>query len=262
MSFELEQKQLLAWLNSAEQAASDDTFNIGQKDGSEQQSNQSIGLVLATDEATDGSHLPSLDQTYISNGLVSWQDVFATILNTIFERTGFDPFTAIQDDAKFKSFLSLWGTSPFWTVLDNPPIQQADVSFSYLDSLQIISTQSTLLDGIVSLAGYAPVVQNLGQIVKFATQGKVSERLNSRWAQLIISVKNREIRVAVFYTRANLQWNDEAGQYQPAPDQSLTVVEASRTLRFDYCNRHASTVVGFKKLTFEQLKRQFPSSSL
>jgi hypothetical protein len=208
---------------------------------------QSAAALTQTDKAvghrygTDLSALPALGSDLQVFG--QWPSVASTIYNKLIRMTGFDPSNVDFNSAAFSAFRTKFSTSPFWNGLEFN-ILYRDAALRIRDYRQAVDAIIDLLSVGISTNIVRSIISNIRQIAQLASRNVRTQQKQTIFQNGSLCVTNGKLYVFFLYT--NVEMTARQGKYTVI-DQTSRIVRGYGVLDFDFCIRHANSILRYDK---------------
>ena len=188
---------------------------------------------------TDSSALPSLGSDLQTFG--QWPSVASTIYNQLIRMTNFDPSNVDFSSTAFSAFKTKFATCPFWNGLE--------FNILYRDVTARITDYSQAVDAVIDLlaVGISPnivssIIGNIKQIAQLASRNVRTQQKQTIFQNGSLCITNG--RLYVFFLYNAVQMTARQGKYTII-DQNCRIVRAYGVLDFDFCIRHADSILRY-----------------
>jgi hypothetical protein len=200
---------------------------------------------------SDNSELPSLGSDLELYG--HWASVVSTIYTKLYQISQFDPSTVEYDIDSFTALRRSFSTSPFWNTRFS--VVSHDVAISPQNYLPVIET----IDTFVHRIGIAQdikhlIIKNVKQVAELASKpsepdGPLQKRSMLHNATLAVTSQN--LHVMLLYAQVSMEMDQPKGRYRVIP-QTIKIVLGHGALDFDFCKRHASSILEWDRRSVEE----------
>lgn len=188
---------------------------------------------------TDSSRLPSLGNDLEAFG--QWPSVASTIYNQLIRMTGFDPSNVDFSSPAFAAFKTKFATCPFWNGLEFN-ILYRDATLRITDYRQAVDAIIDLLSVGISPNIVSAIISNIKQIASLASRNVRQQQKQTIFQNGSLCVTNGKLYVFFLYNAVNM--TARGGKYSVI-DQSCRIVRGYGVLDFDFCKRHASSILRY-----------------
>jgi len=190
---------------------------------------------------TDMSVLPALGNDLEVFG--TWPSVAATIYNKLIRMTNFDPSNVDFDAASFTAFKTKFSTCPYWNGLEFN-ILYRDATLRIRDYRQAVDAVIDLLTVGINPNIVQSIINNIKQIAQLASRNVRQQQKQTMFQNGSLCITNGKLYVFFLYNA--VQMTAQQGKYTVI-DQNSRIVRGYGVLDFDFCKRHASSILGYDK---------------
>jgi hypothetical protein len=188
---------------------------------------------------TDQSALPSLGNDLQSFG--QWPSVASTIYNKLIRMTNFDPSNVDFNSAVFSAYKTKFSTCPYWNGLEFN-ILYRDATLRIRDYREAVNAVIDLLTVGISANIVQSIVDNIKQIAQLASRNVRQQQKQTIFQNGSLCITNGKLYVFFLYNAVEMTASQ--GKYTVI-DQSCRIVRGYGVLDFDFCKRHASSILTY-----------------
>jgi hypothetical protein len=204
---------------------------------------------------TDQSSLPSLGPDLEVFG--QWPSVAGTLWNKLLQMTGFDPSNVDYNSSVFAGFKTKFSTSPFWNGLEFN-IAYRDATLRVTDYRQLVDAIIDLVEVGISGVVRAGIISNIRKIAQLASLNVRTQRKDTLAQNSTFGITNG--RLYVFFLYGTVEMTARQGKYTVI-DQAMRIVRGYGVLDFDFCKRHADSILRYDSKSVEEWEGQAAANS-
>lgn len=198
----------------------------------------------------DGSSLPPLGpelQTF-----ERWSSVASTLYNKLYQLSGYNPSSTEYSGGLFARLRNSFSTSPFWNIQFSIVAHEVAVSHSsYRPVVEAIQNFCQRVE-IAPKIG-EQITGNFGQILSLALKQNEMLQKQTLLQNATIAITKGVLHVAFIYTIVAMEMLPEAREYRVS-DQSTQLVLGHGVLDYDFCRRHANSILAFDRVSINDWK--------
>jgi hypothetical protein len=188
---------------------------------------------------TDRSALPPLGNDLQVFG--QWPSVASTIYNKLIRMTGFDPSNVDFSSSAFSAFKTKFSSCPFWNGLEFN-ILYRDVTLRIRDYSQAVGAIIDLLNVGINPDIRSSIISNIKQIAQLASKNVKQEQKQTMFQNGSLCITHSKCYVFFLYNAVSM--TAKQGKYTVI-DQNCRIVRGYGVLDFDFCKRHASSILSY-----------------
>jgi hypothetical protein len=199
---------------------------------------------------SDTSELPSLGSDLENYG--HWSSVASTLYNKLYQISQFDPSVVGYSATSFANLRRSFSTSPFWN--SQFSVTSRDVAISRRNYQPVVEA----IDDFSHRIEIAPdiehlIVKNVKKIAQLASKPSEPNGLSQKQSMFhnaTIAITTGNLHIMLLYTAVSMEMDQQKGRYRVIT-QNIKIVLGHGVLDFDFCKRHASSILGYDKQSVE-----------
>ena len=196
---------------------------------------------------SDTSALRTLGSDLESYG--HWSSVASTLYNKLYQISNFDPSVVEYSATSFANLRYSFSTSPFWN--SQFGVVSRDVAIlhqNYRPAVQAINDFCQRIE-VASDIGQL-IVANVKQIAQLASKPTELSQKQSMFQNATIAITAGILHVIFSYAVVPMEMDQQKGRYW-VNDQNIQMVFGHGILDFDFCERHASSILSYDTQSVE-----------
>ncbi|MFJ7345796.1 hypothetical protein ACIQU3_36635 [Streptomyces sp. NPDC101110] len=161
--------------------------------------------------------------------------------------TSYDPSNVDYNGSVFAAFKTKFSTAPYWNGLEFN-IQYRDATLRSTDYREMVGAVIDLVGAAVAGDVRVQLIDSIKKIAQLASQDVRSQVKDTLAQNTTLSIHNG--RLYVFFLYGTVEMTARRSKYTVL-DQAMRVVRGYGVLDFDFCRRHAESILRYDRKSVE-----------